>query len=135
VPERLPRRRARIGGRLPYAHRAKIAPEKLRDYCLKPDEGGEDTSGGKAKGFAGLGIYRDDWLYLHDELLKALPHAEVTHVDISTPARTYFTITIWITGRNGKRAPVRTGWCVDAAHEPWLTTCYVRREPRPKAPE
>lgn len=118
MPSKSTRKRVRSGATLPDADRATIAPEKVKDYLLHPDKG-------KAKGFAKLGIYRDDWRYLHDELLKGLPTAPLTHVDLKDPRRTAFTVEITIRGLNGKYATVRTGWCMDSRCSPWLSTGYV----------
>jgi hypothetical protein len=119
------RRKARRGARLPYADRATIAPEKLKDYALNPDH--SEKMAKRAAAFASLlGIYRDDWRFLHDQILTRLPESEVTHVDLSSPYGVSFTVHVVIDGRNGTRAQVVTGWMVDLRRRPWLTTIYVR---------
>lgn len=114
------RKRLRKGARLPYPERATIDPRKLTEYALDPD------NGPKAKGFAKLGIFRDDWRYVHDEILAQLPNAEATHGDISNPARPSFEVHIPIRGLNGREGVLVTGWCIDARCEPWLATCHAR---------
>lgn len=122
-----PKKRKRIkeGARLPYADRATIDPRKLKDYALKPD-----APGGKAKGFAALGIYRDDWRYVYDLILERLPDASATDVDLTDPGQPAYTVRIPIEGRNGRNGVLVTGWAVDVGHAPWLTTCYCQPEKR-----
>jgi hypothetical protein len=53
-------------GRLPYAERAWADERKFTEYALNPDKSD------KARGFAvKLGIYREDWVYLHDQIMSA----------------------------------------------------------------
>lgn len=123
--EKKNRKRIRRGARLPDAERAEIDPRKLWDYALDPERGG-----GKAKGFRRIGISRENWPYLHAELLSAVTTADATHADITDPAFVRFTVPVRIEGPNGKQATVITGWCcstTEPGRPPWLSTLYVKR--------
>jgi excisionase family DNA binding protein len=64
------------GLELPRRNEAHIAPGKLRDYVLDPDH---PQGRHKARVFAaGLGIYREDWEYLRNEILLGVLKAPVT---------------------------------------------------------
>lgn len=115
------RKPIRKGARLPYAAQAGIDPAKLKDYVLNPDVPG------KAQGFATeLGIRREDWRYLHDQILERLPESDATLFSLPTNDRLEFTVDISIDGLNGQTRIVETGWSVDARHEPWFVTAWVK---------
>jgi hypothetical protein len=111
--------------RLPRANEATIPPEKLRDYALNPDH--EPDGKHKARVFAAaLGIRRENWEYLRDELLARLPEAPVQGVRQSRWGYEY-EILIWVDGLNGNRQPVITAWLVEPGAPPRLTTAYVEK--------
>lgn len=63
---------------LPNAHRAVIEPEKLRDYVLSPEH---KYGKHKARVFlSALGIDRDSWEYLSDQIANRVEDAEVSEV-------------------------------------------------------
>ncbi len=121
------KRRLRKGARLPYCERATIARGKLTDYALDPDK-----EPGKAKGFVAIGIWKEDWQFLHDTILYRLPFSEATHGDISDPNRIRVTVPILNVGKNSRSGTVVTCWCVDSRCTPWLTTLWA--QPKRRAP-
>src|SRR5262249_50622043 len=73
--------------RLPGAERATIPTDKLVRYALNPDH---PLGRHKARVFASaLGIRRQDWRYLHDQILSALPEAPVRSTRITPFGVTY----------------------------------------------
>jgi hypothetical protein len=64
--------------KLPQAQNAVIDPEKLRDYVLSPNhEHGQH----KARVFrSALGIDRNNWEYLRDQVAAGVIEAEVSEV-------------------------------------------------------
>jgi hypothetical protein len=61
--------------RLPRAREARIPTNKLVAYALDPSH---ERGRHKARVFASaLGITANDWRYLHDQILAALPDGEV----------------------------------------------------------
>lgn len=64
--------------RLPDAHRAIVDPEKLRDYVLSPDH---EHGRHKARVFrSALGIDRDNWDYLREQIVTGIVDADVSEV-------------------------------------------------------
>jgi hypothetical protein len=64
--------------RLPDAHRVVVDPEKLRDYVLSSDH---EHGRHKARVFlSALGIDRDNWEYLREQIVAGLVDAEVSEV-------------------------------------------------------
>lgn len=112
---------------LPNYQNAVIPREKLEKYCLDPQHvslpygksGGKD----KARVFkAVLGFEQGDWELLKDRILEALPYHEaiVRHEDEHGKR---YTVQIAITGPNGKREMVLTGWIIRPGTDyPFLTT-------------
>jgi hypothetical protein len=101
--------------------RAWIDPPKIRDFALNPEKGD------KALGFAPkLGLHRQDWRYLHDQIVERLPYSDLAKINLDTKTKwPEFTVYIEVDGHGGRRALVCTGWMVDARCEPWLTTLHV----------
>jgi hypothetical protein len=71
-----------------------------------------------------LGIGREDWEYLRDQILERLPDGEVESVEPSRWGYRY-RVTLWIDGLNGASHPVTTRWLVQDGHPPRLVTCWV----------
>jgi hypothetical protein len=111
-------------GRLPYAEHAWIDKRKLTHYALDPDKSD------KARGFAiKLGLARDDWLYLHDQIIERIPNCSLVSICLHTRTKwPEFEVHVPIDGREGKCCPISTGWMVDDRHAPWLTTLHVNHE-------
>jgi hypothetical protein len=115
-----------IGSRmatLPDAHRAIIDAEKLRDYVLSPDH---DLGKHKARVFmSALGIGRDSWAYLREQIATRVLVAEVSEVRTGRHGVRY-SVPMLIEGLNGQTHEVTTGWIIDQeGAPPRLTTAYV----------
>jgi filamentous hemagglutinin len=114
---------------LPWATNAQIPlnpTNKLKDYVLCPDH---PKGGDKARWFrSALGIERDDWEYLHDQVLDRLPNAWVCDYDLDSRYGAEFGVAIDIDGRNGSTCEVLTGWLVEVRGDPapTLTTVLPR---------
>ena len=108
--------------RLPGAKHARIPTDKLLRYALDPTH---PRSRHKARVFASaLGIGQQDWRYLHDQILEALPEAPVRSTRI-TPFGAAYEVVVAIDGLNGATHPVVTTWIVEADAPPRLTSTWV----------
>jgi len=108
--------------RLPNAKDARIPTEKLVRYALDPSH---ERGRHKARMFASaLGITATDWRYLHDQILEALPEAEVRATRITTFGGAY-EVVVQIDGLNGATHPVVTTWIIEADRPPRLTSTWV----------
>jgi hypothetical protein len=116
---------------LPDYEHAVIPEEKLWGYALNTEH---ETGQHKAKVFARvLGIERQHWTYLHDEIIEGLPESEaVLHHEAvrETVHWRHWTVPILVAGRNSRQAFVTTGWATRQDREPRLTTIYVERSIR-----
>jgi hypothetical protein len=118
----------RKGTRLPYWEEAYIDPEKLTRYALDPEH---TTGGHKAVVFASvLGIYREDWRYLHDQILRKLPQSDATRCELDTPWGPRWEVPILIEGRNARHRYVVTSWLTPWRGRPHLTSTYVEKSER-----
>lgn len=107
---------------LPGAERARIPTDKLVRYALDPTH---PRGRHKARVFASaLGIRNQDWRYLHDQILRALPDAPVRSTRI-TPFGVAYEVVIPIDGLNGATLPVVTTWIVEGDAAPRLTSTWV----------
>lgn len=103
----------RIGQPLPNARDAHIESDKLADYVLDPEH---PVGKHKAAVFRqALDIERDDWEYLRDTILEALPHHPATDVREPEPAHAASTweVLVPIQGlgtRAERRLLVITAW-------------------------
>jgi hypothetical protein len=112
--------------RLPRYEEAWIPVEKLRDYALSTEsEEGRD----KAVVFASaLGIQREDWPYLHDQILEELPESPAILHNPDTPWGTTWEVPVLVAGRNASVHYVTTGWIIRPEDpRPQLTTARVAR--------
>lgn len=108
--------------RLPNAKAARIPTEKLVRYALDPSH---ERGRHKARVFASaLGITATDWRYLHDQILEALPEAEVRATRITAFGVAY-DIVVQIDGLNGATHPVVTTWIIEGHRPPRLTSTWV----------
>lgn len=109
--------------RIPDADGAIVDREKLRDYVLSPDH---EHGRHKARVFrSALGIDRDDWEYLREQVVAGVVHAEVSEVRSGRYGLRY-SVPILIEGLNGQTHEVITGWIVEEeGAPPRLTTAYV----------
>jgi hypothetical protein len=122
---------------LPGAHHAWIPLDplnKIKDFALNVEH---HQGGSKAKWFRDrLGIVRDDWEFLHDQILDRLPDCYIADMATRTsrPAEgVQFGVEIPIDGRDGRSAPIHTGWLVPLGLFPrpkLLTTRPARRRTR-----
>ena len=110
---------------LPSVERAVIPVEKLRDYALNPEH---HRGGHKARVFAStLGIGREDWAFLRDQIAEKLPSASVTAVR-ENPYGFVYEVPMLIEGLNGATEEVITAWFLRKESDiPRLTTTYVNK--------
>jgi len=107
---------------LPDSDRAVIDAEKLRDYVLSPDH---EHGKHKARVFlSALGIDRDSWEYLHEQIASRVKEAEVSEVRTGRYGLRY-SVPMLIEGLNGQTHEVTTGWIIEQEGAPRLTTAYV----------
>lgn len=89
---------------------------KLKDYLLNLDH---PAGGSKAEWFrARLGILQDDWEFLHDQILDRVPACWVCNIRFKPPDGVEFGVEVPINGRNGRSAPIVTGWFVPPGVSP-----------------
>ena len=105
---------------LPNADRAIIESGKLRDYVLSPEH---EYGRHKARVFrSALGIDRESWEYLRDQLAARVEEAGVSEVRAGNYG-TRYSVPMLIEGLNGQTHEVTTGWIVDEeGAPPRLTT-------------
>jgi hypothetical protein len=108
--------------RLPRAHEAVTPTPKLVNWALDlTHERGQH----KARVFASaLGITVGHWRYLHNQILAAIPTAEVRGTRI-TPFGVAYEVVVMIDGLNGKTLPVVTTWMLEPDEPPRLTSTWV----------
>lgn len=108
---------------LPHVEHAVVSAAKLRDYVLNP---AHPQGGQKARVFAAvLGLTREDWRYLREQLLAGVQTAPATKRG-TTPWGDLFEVLIDVRGTQGHVARVRTGWIIrHDDRRPHLTTAYV----------
>ncbi|HYU60169.1 MAG TPA: hypothetical protein VEK39_05365 [Solirubrobacterales bacterium] len=108
---------------LPDADQAIIDRGKLRDYVLSPEHG---TGRHKARVFSSaLGIDRDSWEYLRDQIAERVLSAEVGEVRTGRHGVRY-SVPMLIEGLNGQTHEVTTGWIIEQeGAPPRLTSAYV----------
>ena len=109
--------------KLPNGTRAVVDWTKLAGYCLNP---AHPTGRNKARVFASaLGITAAHAGTLHRALLDAAASGDAIAGDADAFGQRY-TLDFEMTGPDGRRATVRSGWIVLAGEDfPRLTTCYV----------
>ena len=71
-----------------------------------------------------LGITRSDWRYLRNQILDALPDAEVRATRI-TPFGVGYEVVVMIDGLNGATQPVVTTWIIEGDRPPRPTSTWV----------
>jgi hypothetical protein len=104
---------------LPGADQAIVPKDKLYDYalCAEHPEGAH-----KARVFSSaLGIDREDWDYLRDQILTRLPTAQVSEVRMSGALGTQYGVPMLIDGLNGETHEIITAWNVDREGDPPLS--------------
>ena len=108
--------------RLPKAKEARIPTDKLVRYALDPIH---ERGRHKARVFASaLEITARDWRYLHDQILEALPDAEVRATRITAFGVAY-EVVVSLDGLNGATLPVVTTWILEGDRPPRLTSTWV----------
>ncbi|WP_269533250.1 DUF6883 domain-containing protein [Chitinimonas sp. BJYL2] len=99
---------------------------KVRNYLLNPEH---PDGAPKAKFFTeSLGITRNDWKYLSDQISGAMSKALIFRVKNSNFGINYGAL-IEIRGRNDRTAIIQTGWMVKSGEPPRLVTAYPHSEP------
>jgi hypothetical protein len=117
---------------LPFVERAWIPEEKLTQYALNPHH---EVGGSKAQLFENrFGIVRADWEFLRDQILDALPCLPACRVQTIAPKRWHDAgrtrhgieceVHVPIVGRNRRHGQIPTGWMLDGALAPRLTTAW-----------
>lgn len=116
----------RVGEILPNADLAIVSPRKLRDYALNLDPEATHQGRHKARVFAAvLDLHQRDWPYLRDWLLLGVQHWPVARLKANAVDEWSYEIVIPVIGRNGRQAPVTTGWVMEDGR-PRLTSAYIR---------
>lgn len=99
---------------------------KVKNYLLNPEH---PDGASKAKFFTeSLGIQRDDWKYLADQISGAMSKSVIFRVRNSQFGISHGAF-IEILGRNNRTAIIQTGWMVKAGEPPRLVTAYPHSEP------
>lgn len=112
---------------LPNYHMAVIPPAKLEKYALNPRHvahvWGKSSGKDKARVFkSALGFDLSNWELLRQRILEELPYHEATLGAADEYGQRY-TVTLPITGPNGKTAAVLTAWIIaPGSDSPSLTT-------------
>ena len=111
--------------RLPWAERAVVDFEKVRDYCLNP---AHPRGRHKARVFAAtLQLQQEDAEWLNAQLLNAAFRGDAREAEEDEYGRRY--VLDFECERHQKRVIVRSGWIVRRGEDfPRLTTCYVLSE-------
>lgn len=109
--------------KLPHAQDAVVDRAKLRDYVLSPDH---EYGRHKARVFlSALGIDRDGWEYLRDQIAAGVIEAEVSEVRTGRYGLRY-SVPMLIEGLNGQTHEITTGWIIEQeGATPRLTSAYV----------
>jgi hypothetical protein len=92
--------------------------------CVVPRSPG---GGAQARVFSSaLGIDREDWEYLRNQILARLATAQVSEVRVSGALGTQYGVPMLIDGLNGETHEIITAWNVDREGDPpRLITVYV----------
>lgn len=99
---------------------------KVKNYLLNLDH---PDGGPKAKFFTeSLGIKRNDWRYLADQISGAMSTAWIFRVKNSIHGINHGAL-IEIRGRNERTAIIQTGWMVKSGESPRLVTAYPHSVP------
>lgn len=105
---------------------------KLPKYCLNHEHTNPDGTPGKGRDKALLfrrllGITRDDWLFLGEQLVAGLEKA----LPDKTRQNKYgvqYEVTIPVNGRNGRTMMVKCGWIIRSGEPPFLVTAFFPEE-------
>jgi len=102
-----------------------IDPRKLTMYALDPDN---PVGRHKARVFKrALGFTKDNYETLLEQIEHTALTAEAYLKRTDTHGR-HYSVDLEITGSEGQRAVICTGWLVISnSDEAWLTTMYVRK--------
>jgi hypothetical protein len=116
---------------LPFAERAQIPEHKLTLYVLNPEH---PDGWSKAKFFdEHLGITRDSWEHLRDEILRKLPDAWITALGAKSWREAgalrfgiECEVPLVVDGLNGQSRQIVTGWMLGSALAPTFSTARPR---------
>ncbi|MBO9523998.1 MAG: hypothetical protein J7518_20880 [Nocardioidaceae bacterium] len=110
--------------RVPGREDAVVAESKLRGYLLNPDH---EKGGPKARLFSeALGIDRDDWQFLAEQLRRGVLNAPLYETRRDAHGVKFHTI-VAVQGRNGEVKPVLAAWVVRPGEAPSLVTAYLAK--------
>lgn len=106
---------------MPIARSA--SPRSFGTRFSRPSTCTESTRPGSS--FSALGIDRDGWEYLRDQIASRVEEAEVSEVRAGNYGVRY-SVPMLIEGLNGQTHEVTTGWIVEKeGASPRLTSAYV----------
>jgi hypothetical protein len=94
--------------KLPFAERAVVEPEKVRDYLVSSTH---SVGRFKAVFFAALGYTEENWPELQRDLLQIAERGDATHGKFSRFGNKYEVPAI-LTGPAGRSAAILTVWIV-----------------------
>jgi hypothetical protein len=114
------------GVKLPFAERAIVEPEKVREYLLSPTH---PVGRFKAAFFSVLGYTDENWAELQRDLLRIAADSEAVQGKLSRFGNKYEVPAI-LTGPSGRSAAVLTVWIVRHGEEiPRLVTAMPGDKP------
>lgn len=97
--------------------------KKLSEYSMDPDKSPTKAAAWKSA----LGYSKEDASVVESLIMKELPGKKLNRNGYNGYGALYYT-DVYITGKNGKRARVRTSWIVEAdSDEVRLTSAYVKQ--------
>jgi hypothetical protein len=102
---------------------------KLYQYSLNEEHTKADGTPGEGRPKARLfrqllGITRNDWLFLGEQLLRGLEEAQPNNTRRSEWGIKY-DITVPVVGRNGQTKKVLCSWIIRPGESPFLTSAYI----------
>lgn len=102
-----------------------VQAKKLTDYLLDPEH---KDGGSKAKFFEQrLAITRQNWAYLHGQLIDGLGNVPYEDVRVDDHG-VRFTAYLPVTGRNGATATIKTGWIVRQGERASFVTAFPAKK-------
>lgn len=102
-----------------------VQAKKLTDYLLDPEH---KDGGSKAQFFERqLSIVRNDWAYLHGQLIDGLRNVSFEDVRLDEHG-VRFTAYLPVTGRNGATATIETGWIVRRGERASFVTAFPAKK-------
>jgi hypothetical protein len=109
--------------------RGRVDVRKLRDYRLNEQHTKPDGTPGDGRGKAYLfrlllGITKNDWRFLGEQLVAGLERELIKKIRKSEYGVQY-SLTVPVTGRNGLTKLVTSGWIIRPNESPFLATAFI----------